>query len=75
MTEELSGDEDDNDDQMHMARGGAGMDDEDEELDMDIDPRRKGRGNVSRRPPSANGQRRPRQQIQQRGTYDDDENF
>jgi hypothetical protein len=74
MTEELS-DDDENDDQMQMGRGGVGMNDEDEELDVDIDPRKRGGGDVLRRPNSASGQRRQKRQPQQRETYDDDENF
>ncbi|CAF1001999.1 unnamed protein product [Rotaria sordida] len=69
MTDELS----DDDDQVQMGRRDVDMDNE---LDGDMDPRRRAGGNIKgRRPPSASGQRRPRQQPQQREPYEDDENF
>jgi hypothetical protein len=70
MTADLS-----DDDQLEMGREDGGMDDEEEQLDEDVDPRRRGGGNIGRRPPSASGQRRQKRQPQQRGTYNDDEDF
>ncbi|CAF4060306.1 unnamed protein product [Rotaria magnacalcarata] len=68
MTAELS-DDDDEEEQVPVGRGGAGVSDD---LYPDMNSRKKPVGNVNRRPPSASGQRRLRQQAQKRETYDDD---
>ncbi|CAF3481044.1 unnamed protein product [Rotaria socialis] len=73
MTAELSDDDDEEEEQVPVGRGGAGVSDD---LYPDMNSRRKPVGNVNRRPPSASGKRRQRQQAQKRETYDeDDEDF
>ncbi|CAF1083811.1 unnamed protein product [Adineta ricciae] len=76
MTADLSDDEDERGRGNGRMGGGDDDDDDDEEVEMGMDSRRRGGGNIGRRPPSASGQRRPRPVPQQRGTYNnDDEDF
>lgn len=65
MTDELSGDDDD-----QMGEGGPGMEDEEDDVELGIDPRS---GRVDARPGgTARGQQRQRQQAP---AYDDNEDF